>query len=110
MVNARIIDTLFGIDIQSGEMGVRFAFSYKENEEEKIVQTPSIKITSLDNITSLLKIAESQTWEGMIGRVIQIDIKDNELISIANIFDSDIQINFAKEQKQEEEELTNIEE
>lgn len=101
MRNARILNSILGIDEQKS-MVVRLAFSYLDNQEEKYITTPNIKLTSFNDIITLLNIAEAQSWESIIGKVVQIELDNDNLVSVANIFDKNINVNFLNENEIQE--------
>lgn len=92
MKNAKILKTILQSDEQ-GSLIMQLVFSYFEDKEKKYITTPIIKITSIKDIIGILKIAETSIWEDMIGKIVQIEIdNNNNLITLANIFDKDINI------------------
>lgn len=102
MVNARIVDSILTAVAteqdgkQVNELVLKFTFSYLEDNEEKIVSTPTIRGITTQDIVSFLVVTEAQNWETVIGKVVRLEVDGDNVLSITNIVDENAKIEIMK--------------
>ena len=88
MVNARIVDSILTAVAteqdgkQVNELVLKFTFSYLEDNEEKVVSTPTIRGITTQDIVSFL--------------VVRLEVDGDNVLSITNIVDENAKIEIMK--------------
>lgn len=94
MLNAKILDTFFGL-AKDGD-NFYMAMSLLIGVKDKQYTVGPIAVTDLSAVAGILRVAEVPNWERVAGRPVQIEVTEDEVTKMTNIINEDICLNFTK--------------
>ena len=114
MINAKIVDTFLGAIKNNEELTGAVQIICSAKDHEKLELGPIL----LNDINDLFKIMETigvARWEDVKGMPVQIEVNEDKISTIANIYDDEKRLNFfvndtaPAEETDEVEELKDVE-